>query len=249
MRCGRHGRAYRNATEGTRLSTQPSAGGPARQRGLPPVVDANTRVLVLGSFPGVASLAARQYYAHPRNHFWPIMAAILDEPLTDDALHRAACADEARGVGLWDIIVACQRKGSSDAAIRDAERGDVRRIHRVAHSLSAVCFNGNTAATAEPVWQRSRLCDVAHAVDEPGVHAFTCREACSVARHGALAVEDSGRLAGRCKRRPGVPCLTGFSRCAFCIGMNSAGAIGAARIGHFGRPPETAPNNARHAPG
>jgi hypoxanthine-DNA glycosylase len=143
------------ARVGTQLSTQPGAGAPARQRGLAPVVDASTRVLVLGSFPGVASLAARQYYAHPRNHFWPIMAALLDEPLTDLPYTARLARMKARGVGLWDIIVACHRKGSSDAAIRDAERGDVRRIHRVAHSLSAVCFNGNTAATAEPVWREA----------------------------------------------------------------------------------------------
>ena len=127
----------------------------ARQRGLPPVVDADTRVLVLGSFPGVASLAARQYYAHPRNHFWPIMAAILDEPLTN--LPYAARLERmtARGVGLWDIIVACQRRGSSDGAIRDAERGDIRRICRIAPSLAVVCFNGNTAASAEPLWREA----------------------------------------------------------------------------------------------
>jgi hypoxanthine-DNA glycosylase len=127
----------------------------ARQRGLPPVVDARTRALVLGSFPGVASLAARQYYAHPRNHFWPIMAAILGEPLT--ALPYGTRIDRmrARGIGLWDIIVACRRPGSSDAAIHDAERGDVRRVQRVAPRLAVVCFNGNTAATAEPVWREA----------------------------------------------------------------------------------------------
>jgi hypoxanthine-DNA glycosylase len=130
-------------------------GEPKRQRGLPPVVDANTRVLVLGSFPGVASLAARQYYAHPRNHFWPIMAAILDEPLTDLPYAARLERMSARGVGLWDIIVACHRKGSSDGAIRNAERGEVRRIHRIAPSLAVVCFNGNTAATAEPVWREA----------------------------------------------------------------------------------------------
>ena len=126
-----------------------------RRRGLPPVVDARTRVLVLGSFPGVASLAARQYYAHPRNHFWPIMAAILAEPLT--ALPYAARLERMRerGIGLWDIIVACRRPGSSDAAIRDAERGDVRRIRRVTDALAVVCFNGNTAASAEPVWREA----------------------------------------------------------------------------------------------
>ena len=125
------------------------------QRGLPPVVDSGTRVLVLGSFPGVASLAAKQYYAHPRNHFWPIMAAILDEPLGELAYTARLERMRARGVGLWDIIVACHRVGSSDTAIRNAERGDVERIHRIARSLAVVCFNGNTAASAEPAWREA----------------------------------------------------------------------------------------------
>lgn len=137
------------------MAARVAATRPARQRGLPPVVDASTRVLVLGSFPGVASLAARQYYAHPRNHFWPLMAAILDEPLVALPYRQRLVRMRARGVGLWDIIVACNRSGSSDAAIRDAERGDVSRIRRVAASLAVVCFNGNTAATAEPVWREA----------------------------------------------------------------------------------------------
>ena len=125
----------------------------ARQRGLPPIVDERTRVLVLGSFPGVASLAARQYYAHPRNHFWPIVAAIVGEPLVEMPYAKRLQRLAAWRIGVWDIIVACQRRGSSDAAIRNAERGSVARIGRVAKSLALVCFNGNTAATARPVWQ------------------------------------------------------------------------------------------------
>lgn len=126
---------------------------PDRHRGLPPVVDARTRVLILGSFPGVASLAARQYYAHPRNHFWPIMAAILGEPMTAMPYAVRLARMGARGVGLWDIIVACQRKGSSDGAIRNAELGEIARIRRIAPLLAVVCFNGNTAASAEPAWR------------------------------------------------------------------------------------------------
>ena len=137
------------------MAARVSAREPAREKGLAPVVDVHTRVLVLGSFPGVASLAARQYYAHPRNHFWPIMAAILDEPLTELPYAARLKRMRARGVGLWDIIVACHRSGSSDAKIRDAERGDVSHIHRIARSLAVVCFNGNTAATAEPAWRDS----------------------------------------------------------------------------------------------
>jgi hypoxanthine-DNA glycosylase len=124
-----------------------------RQRGLAPVVDANTRVLILGSFPGVASLAARQYYAHPRNHFWPILGEIVREPLPSLPYAERLERLRAHRVGLWDIIVACHRQGSSDGAIRNAQHGSIARIRRVAHALALVCFNGNTAATAEPAWR------------------------------------------------------------------------------------------------
>ena len=125
---------------------------PARRRGLPPVADASTRVLVLGSFPGVASLAARQYYAHPRNHFWPILGAVLREPLPELPYAERLARLRRHGVGLWDVIVSCRRHGSSDGAIREAARGDPARIRRIAPRLALVCFNGNTAASAAPSW-------------------------------------------------------------------------------------------------
>jgi hypoxanthine-DNA glycosylase len=129
-----------------------SAAAMPRQRGLPPVADARTHVLILGSFPGAASLAAREYYAHPRNHFWPILAALLGEPLAALPYRERLAQLAARGVGLWDTIVACRRPGSSDGAIRDALRGEVHRMHRIAPSLEAVAFNGNTAARGAPAW-------------------------------------------------------------------------------------------------
>ena len=123
-----------------------------RRRGLPPVLAPDARVLILGSFPSEASLAARQYYAHPRNHFWPILGAVLDEPLA--ALPYADRLSRVRHhrVAIWDTIIACERAGSLDSAIRNAERGEIARIRRVARGLAAVCFNGNTAARAQPAW-------------------------------------------------------------------------------------------------
>ncbi len=124
-----------------------------RLRGLPPVLAADTRVLVLGSFPGAASLAARAYYAHPRNHFWPIMAALLDVPLVAMTYPARLAALQARRVGLWDTIVACARPGSLDAAIRDAMYATPSRVAHRAPALHLVCFNGKTAARAAPEWQ------------------------------------------------------------------------------------------------
>lgn len=128
-------------------------GDAPRLRGLPPVLAPDTRVLILGSFPGEASLVARQYYAHPRNHFWPLLAAILDEPLP--AMRYAARLERLRAhrIGVWDTIVACVRQGSLDTAIRDAIRGETARVRRAAPAVELVCFNGKTAARAEPAWR------------------------------------------------------------------------------------------------
>jgi len=141
--------AKRARPEHVRSSTGP------RKHGLPPVLDERTRVLVLGSFPGEASLAASQYYAHPRNHFWPILAAVLGEDFATKPYRTRLARLRAHGVGLWDTIVACERRGSLDGAIRNAERGDVARVRHAAHRLELVCFNGKTAARAEPVWREA----------------------------------------------------------------------------------------------
>jgi double-stranded uracil-DNA glycosylase len=124
-----------------------------RRRGLPPLLAPDARVLILGSFPSEASLAARQYYAHPRNHFWPVLSALLNEPLVEMSYPARTACVRARGIAIWDTIVACERAGSLDAAIRNAERGEIARVRRVARGLRAVCFNGGTAARAEPAWR------------------------------------------------------------------------------------------------
>ena len=126
-----------------------------RLRGLPPVVAADARVLILGSFPGAASLAARAYYAHPRNHFWPLLSAVLDEPLTTLPYPSRLTRVKSRGVAVWDTIICCARAGSLDAAIRNAQRGDVDRIRRRAPGLRLVGFNGRTAARAEREWREA----------------------------------------------------------------------------------------------
>lgn len=122
------------------------------QWGLPPVLDAATRILILGSFPGAASLAAHQYYAHPRNHFWPLLGVLLDAPLADLAYPRRLAALRQNRIGLWDSIVRCARPGSADAAIRCAELAEIALARRRAPRLELVCFNGQTAARVAPLW-------------------------------------------------------------------------------------------------
>ncbi len=117
--------------------------------GLPPHIRDDCRVLVLGSMPGNASLRAARYYAHPRNRFWPLMAALCGfDPALDYPARIAAV--QAHGVGLWDVIGRCRRSGSLDAAIeRGSETANplAARIAALPH-LRAVAFNGGKAAQA-----------------------------------------------------------------------------------------------------
>ena len=117
-----------------------------RSVGFAPVVDARTRILILGSLPGDASLKAAQYYAHPRNGFWPLMGGLLGEALPalsyEDRLDRL----KARGVGLWDVIASAERSGSLDAAIRSPEAADLHSLAASLPELRAVAFNGGLAA-------------------------------------------------------------------------------------------------------
>ena len=115
-----------------------------RLAGLPPVVGAGTRVLVLGSFPGAASLAARQYYGHARNHFWPILAALWPRhPLPDRGQYAARCDWLlARGLGLWDVYASCERRGSLDTSIRNAQVNDFAALRAQAPGLAAIAHNG-----------------------------------------------------------------------------------------------------------
>jgi hypoxanthine-DNA glycosylase len=117
-----------------------------RFRGFAPVIDAGVRVLVLGSFPSSASLAARQYYGHPRNQFWPILGEILGEPLAQLAYAQRLERVLAHRIGIWDVYAACRRSGSLDSQIHAPQSNDLASLPRLAPQLRAVAFNGQAAA-------------------------------------------------------------------------------------------------------
>jgi hypoxanthine-DNA glycosylase len=127
-----------------------TAGGASTARlvGLPPAIGRGTRLLVLGSFPGEASLAAGEYYAHPRNQFWPIVSVLLRTDLRALAYRQRLVALKAGGLGLWDIYASCRRKGSLDQAIEDAEPNDLAGLRRRAPGLRIVAHNGGESARA-----------------------------------------------------------------------------------------------------
>lgn len=116
------------------------------KRAFDPVVDANTRLLILGSLPGDASLKAGQYYGHPQNGFWRLVGGVIGVDLVARPYPERLEALKAAGVGLWDVIVSAERSGSLDAAIRNAEAADLNRLIDSLPALRAVAFNGGTAA-------------------------------------------------------------------------------------------------------
>nr|AMK59297.1 conserved hypothetical protein [uncultured bacterium UPO50] len=120
-----------------------------RLQGLPPVIDADARVLILGSFPSAASLAAGQYYGNPKNQFWRILGAVLAQPLSELNYVERIAAVRAAGIAIWDVFAACERQGSLDAAIRNAQTNDLANLKKSAPALRRVCFNGRTAARVQ----------------------------------------------------------------------------------------------------
>jgi hypoxanthine-DNA glycosylase len=121
---------------------------PARVQSFAPVVGPGTRILILGSMPGVASLDARQYYAHPRNHFWRIVGQLCGAG-PDLPYEQRLQALLRQQLGLWDVLQSCVRGGSLDAAIEQhsAVANDLLPLLR-AGSVIRLCCNGSTAYTA-----------------------------------------------------------------------------------------------------
>ena len=126
-------------------------------QGLPPVISANAKLVVLGSFPSVASLASQQYYAHPRNQFWPILSALWGLTGNDDLRlqpyeHRLAAA-RAHGLGIWDVYAHCQRQGSLDSAIHGAQINDLAQLKAWAPGLRAIAHHGGESARSMRITQ------------------------------------------------------------------------------------------------
>jgi hypoxanthine-DNA glycosylase len=123
---------------------------PTRHTGLAPVIDAGTRILILGSFPGAASLAAAQYYAHPRNLLWPILSHLTGADLASMPYAERLPRLLEHGFGLWDVLSACEREGSLDSAIRAPAANDFARLHQRCPQLKTVGFNGQTSGKFAP---------------------------------------------------------------------------------------------------
>lgn len=116
-------------------------------RSFPPVASPGCRLLILGSMPGEASLRAGQYYAHPRNAFWPIMGALCGAGPALEYQQRLARL-QAAGIALWDVLQRCTRAGSLDSAIRDEVGNDFPAFFAAYPGIKRVFFNGAKAEAA-----------------------------------------------------------------------------------------------------
>ena len=108
-------------------------------------VDRQVRVMVIGSMPGEESLRRQQYYAHPRNNFWKYMAQIFEDISADDDYEARVAKLISHGVGLWDVMKRCSRKGSLDSDILDVKVNDFAVLDTEAPNLEKLLFNGSKA--------------------------------------------------------------------------------------------------------
>ncbi len=111
----------------------------------PPIADANSRILILGTMPGQDSLRQQQYYAHPRNAFWPIMFKLFGQDYTDSYDFKQQLL-LSRHIALWDTLQSCIRSSSLDSDIQLEKPNQLSNFLREHHSISRIFFNGQKAA-------------------------------------------------------------------------------------------------------
>lgn len=120
-------------------------------RSFQPIVDDQSRVLILGSMPGVESLRLQQYYANPRNQFWKIIFALFDlEPFED--YNERILFLKKKQIALWDVIEMCSREGSLDSKIREEQVNDFSHLFKEYSNIKAVMFNGGKAFETYKKW-------------------------------------------------------------------------------------------------
>jgi len=129
-------------------------------RSFEPIVDEKSKVLILGTMPGVESLRQRQYYAHPRNLFWPLVYGIFDRKPEPDYKKRVEFL-KSRNIALWDVYKSCRRKGSLDSNICDEVPNDVAGLLNKHPNIRYVFCNGETS---EKHFRRHVLPHVSHEI-------------------------------------------------------------------------------------
>ncbi|MCW3161666.1 DNA-deoxyinosine glycosylase [Chryseobacterium oryctis] len=106
-----------------------------------PIINQDSKILILGSIPGVKSLEMQQYYAHPQNKFWRIIFELFQEEFTEDYNQRIQVIQQNR-IALWDVIDSCERKGSLDSEIRNEEANQIPELLKEYPNIKAIFCNG-----------------------------------------------------------------------------------------------------------
>lgn len=107
----------------------------------PPIIDNNSKILILGSIPGVKSLEKQQYYAHPQNKFWKIIFELFHEEFTEDYQEKINVLKKNH-IALWDVIDSCERKGSLDSEIKNEEANQIEELLENHPNIRAIFCNG-----------------------------------------------------------------------------------------------------------
>lgn len=116
-----------------------------------PIIDQHSRILILGSMPGVESLRLQQYYANPRNQFWKILYELFNIQASQDYQERVSLL-KSKKIAVWDVIETCYREGSLDSKIREEKTNDFNALFKAYPNLKTVFFNGNKAYATYKKW-------------------------------------------------------------------------------------------------
>jgi len=116
-----------------------------------PIVDERSRILILGSMPGVESLRLQQYYGHPRNQFWKILYELFYTQISQVYEEKVSFV-QSKKIAVWDVIESCYREGSLDSNIREEKANDFGGLFKAYPDIKTVIFNGGKAYETYKKW-------------------------------------------------------------------------------------------------
>ena len=111
---------------------------------LPPIINAESKILILGTMPGEQSIALQQYYGNRGNHFWKILFTVFDEPFSNGYNDRKSLLNKHK-IALWNVLASCEREGSSDSAIKNETANDLDALHAIYPAITHVFFESRAA--------------------------------------------------------------------------------------------------------
>ena len=123
--------------------------------GLGPVMAADTRTLILCSYPGKDAFEKNEYYPGPQNQFWELMSAVLNQPLIQKDYERRLKVLLSCGIGLWDIISACRSRGSLKTVLLETRPEHLAWLREEWPLLTKICFNGQPAGEYAPLFEEA----------------------------------------------------------------------------------------------